>query len=279
MQPVAPVSTADLFAPLHAELLTLLHTFTDEDWGKPTVAPLWTVKDVVAHLLDGDLRRLSFQRDGMPPLEPETPLASYGDLVTFLNQMNADWVQAAQRLSPRLLIDLLTLTGPQVAAYFQALDPHAPALFPVAWAGDEESPNWFDLAREYTEKWHHQQQVRDAVGAPGLTARKWLCPVLDTFMRGLPHRYHDLDAPRGTCVTVFITGEAGGTWTLCKEPRVWQLYAGSTPDAAAVVRLNQDTAWRLFTKGLNPADARQRILIEGDETLGARLLDLVAVMA
>ena len=279
MKPVEPVETVELFPPLHNALLTLLRNLSDEDWHKPTVARLWSVKDIVAHLLDGDVRRLSFQRDGLPDLEPETPIASYRDLVAFLNQLNADWIKAARRISPVLLIDLLALTGPQVYVFFKTLDPFAPAIFPVAWAGEAQSPNWFDIAREYTEKWHHQQQIRDAVGAPGLTTHQWLHPILDTFVRGLPHHYRDVEATEDLCVTFFITGEAGGRWTLRKEATAWQLYVGHAPEAAAHVRLNQDTAWRLFTKGLSPEEARSQVLVEGDTTLGAHVLDLLAVMA
>ncbi len=279
MKPIKPIDTVDLFPPLHTSLLTLLGTLSDEDWHKPTVARLWTVKDIAAHLLDTQIRRLALHRDGLTPLEPETPITSYRDLVAFLNQLNADWVKAARRISPPLLIDLLAFVGPQIHDFFKTLDPAAPARFPVAWAGDEASPNWFDIAREYTEQWHHQQQIRDAVGAPGLTMRSWLHPVLDTFVRGLPHRYKDVDADDGTCLVFYITGDAGGTWTLRRESPAWRLYEGRAPEAATHVRLNQDTAWRLFTKGLSPEDARSRILIEGDETLGRHVLTLVAVMA
>ena len=279
MKPVESIDTVELFLPLHHALLTLLRNLSDEDWHKPTVARLWSVKDIVAHLLDGDVRRLSLHRDGLQDRAPETPINSYQDLVAFLNQLNADWVKAARRISPALLIDLLALTGPQVYAFFKTLDPFAPAIFPVAWAGDSQSPNWFDIAREYTEKWHHQQQIRDAVGAPGLTTRQWLHPILDTFVRGLPHHYRAVEAAEGQCVTFFITGEAGDRWTLRKEASAWQLYVGYTAEAAAHVRLNQDTAWRLFTKGLRPEEARSWILVEGNEALGTHVLDLLAVMA
>ena len=278
MHPVEPIFTVELFPPLHAQLLTLLRGLSDDDWGKPTVARLWAVRDIVAHLLDGDIRRLSFQRDNLSPLQPDTPIEGYRDLVVFLNQMNADWVKAARRFSPQLLIAFHALTGPQLCAFFKTLDPFAPAIYPVSWAGDEQSPNWFDVAREYTEKWHHQQQIRDAVGAPGLTGRTWLFPVLDTFLRGLPHRYRDVDAADGTCVTFTITGEAGGTWTLRREQSPWRLYTGEPSDDAARVRLDQDTAWRLFTKGLSPEEARSRIVVEGEEALGERILDLVAII-
>jgi hypothetical protein len=69
MEPVKPILVADLFPGLHAELIALLRGLAQEDWSRPTVAGAWTVKDVAAHLLDVQLRRLSAQRDGarLPP--------------------------------------------------------------------------------------------------------------------------------------------------------------------------------------------------------------------
>jgi hypothetical protein len=37
----------------------------------------------------------------------------------------------------------------------------------VAWAGEAESTNLFDTAREYTERWHHDMQIRSPLGAQG----------------------------------------------------------------------------------------------------------------
>jgi len=59
----------------------------------------------------------------------------------------------------------------------------------VSWAGEEESANWFDTAREFTERWHHQQQIRLAVNKPGIVTREFYFPVLDCFMRALPYAY------------------------------------------------------------------------------------------
>ena len=36
----------------------------------------------------------------------------------------------------------------------------------VNWAGPEPAPIWLDPAREYTERWVHQQHIRDAVRNP-----------------------------------------------------------------------------------------------------------------
>ena len=41
------------------------------------------------------------------------------------------------------------------------------AFFPSPEAaGEAVSANWFDVAREFTERWHHQQQIRLAIGGP-----------------------------------------------------------------------------------------------------------------
>jgi hypothetical protein len=210
---------------------------------------------------------------------PEAPIENYRDLVNFLNQLNADWIRAARRISPRLLIEFLEVTGARVCELFKSLDPFAPALFGVSWAGEQESQNWFDIAREYTEKWHHQQQIRDAVGAPALTSRKWLFPVLDTFFRGLPHTYRETQADEGSSVLFTVAGEAGGAWTLMREGGAWKLYTGESDGPVCEVRMDQDAAWRLLTKGLSREEAEARIEIAGDDRLGKPILGMLAVMA
>lgn len=279
MKPVVPILISELLPQLHAELLVLLRGLGNEDWNKPTMARAWSVKNIAAHLLDGDLRRLSFQRDQMPLPQPEPPVESYGDLVAFLNQLNAEWVKAAKRLSPRVLIELLVWSGEQVDQLFKNLDPLAPAIFAVAWAGEKVSPNWFDIAREYTERWHHQQQIREAVGAVGLTSRKWLHPVLDTFFRGLPHTYRNAVVNDGALISFEVRGEAGGEWALVRENSAWRLYVGSDPNSICRVRMTQDTTWRLMTKGLSHEQAAAQIEIVGEKALGTPILGMLAVMA
>lgn len=113
---------------------------------------------------------ISMQRDGHA-LQPPHSVAEYGDLVRYLNQLNAEWVRAAERLSPTVLIELLGYSGPAVADVIASVPPHAPALLGVAWAGEQQSEHWMDTGREYTERWHHQMQIRDAVRIPALPKR------------------------------------------------------------------------------------------------------------
>ena len=277
LTPLAAVDLAPLFPGLYTELMTLLRGLSPGDWSRPTACALWSVKDIVAHLVDGCLRRLSFGRDRLDST-PDRPITGYADLVAYLNDLNARWIVASRRLSPAVLMDLLDFTEPQLHRYFSSLDPEGPARFGVAWAGEEHSTNWFDIGREYTERWLHQQQIREAVGAAGLTARQWLYPALDIFVRALPFTYMVVEAPPGTAVEIEITGGAGGVWTLTRGSGSWTLHSGRTPEPHARVTMDQETAWKLFSKGLSPEEAGRRVRIQGDTAVGRPALGTLAIM-
>ncbi|GAB3873474.1 maleylpyruvate isomerase family mycothiol-dependent enzyme [Hymenobacter segetis] len=272
-----PVDVLPLFPELDRLLLELLHSLTPEDWQRPTLAREWTVKDIAGHLLDGNLRTLSMLRDGYFGEAPED--TSYAGIVAYLNRLNADWVRAARRLSPAVLMDWLAQSGAEYTAYLNTLDPWAPAAFAVAWAGETESLNWFHIARDYTEKWHHQQQIRTAVGQPApLMEPALFRPFIETMMRGLPHAYREVAAPTGTVVRVVIDGNAGGIWELARAAGDWHLQLPDAARPAATLTLLPADAWQLFTKGLSAAEARERAQVAGDEKLALAALRMVAVM-
>jgi len=272
-----PIITVELFPLLEGKLIELLRCLRHDEWSRPTLAKQWKVKDVVAHLLDGNLKRLSMQRDGFFGLTAPH-IDSYDSLIAFINRNNAEWVQAAQRISPRVLIDWLEITSSQVSDFFRTLDPFAPALWSVAWAGEVQSANWFDLAREYTERWHHQQQIRVAVDRPGITCRQLYFPVLETFMRGLPHAFRFITAPHATAVEVQILGEAGGSWWLERAESSWRLCEEPNRVQAAI-RIDQELAWQIFTKAADAKTAAEQVSISGDRSLALQVLSLVAVLA
>ncbi len=289
--PCGPIHVADRFAPLGGELLALLRGLEPAAWQAPTVCPGWSVRDVAAHLLDTALRRLSFGRDRMPLVPPAEPIDSYAGLVSFLNRLNRDWVEAFRRVSPAMLVEMMAVTEPPLAAYFveqaAATDPDGPALG-VAWAGEESSPFWFDLARELTERWHHQQQIRLAVDAPPLDDPFYVAPVLDTFLRALPYRYREVAASEGTAIGFRVSGRAEYRFTLrfgsylapADAPARWKLFYGLDEGReAASVAMSDETAWLLLTKGLSGAEARGRSRRSGDEGLLDPFFATLAVMA
>lgn len=278
MTPVAPIDVVPLFPELHKQLIELLRGLPPEAWDRQTAAPRWRVRSVVAHLLDTQIRTLAIGRDGIAPPPPESPITTYKELVAYLNRLNAEWVQAAQRIGPRQLVDFLEVVGPQVAVYYAGLEPNAPARFSVDWAGDKVSPNWFDIAREYTEQWHHQQQIRDAAGAPPLTERKWLYPVLDTSVRALPHAFRSVQAVPDAAVVIEITGEAGGVWSMLYGTAGWELFEGEASHVIVRISTDSDSAWRFFFHQFTREEAERRITITGDRLLGNMFYDTRAVM-
>lgn len=277
-----PILVAGLFRELDDHLLALLRSLSPEDWQRPTVCSAWCVQDIASHLLDGGLRRLSIQRDGYAPPDAPTGFDSHEALAAYLNRLNADWTLATRRLSPRVLLRLLEVTGEDVAELFEAADPFGPATFPVGWAGETESAMWFDIAREYTERWHHQRQIALALGrSTPIGQRRLYHPVLDTFLRALPFTYRGVDAPEGTAIRVRITGEAGGDWVLRREDGAWRLVPDLERVADAEVVIDQAIAWRLFTKRMDRDAARSMfpgIRIGGDIGLGERVLEMVSIM-
>ena len=272
------INTLHLFPRLDEMLITLLKSLSAEEWQAPTVAKLWKVKDVASHLLDGNLRALSISRDGYFGEKPEN-IHSYEDLVGYLNQLNLAWTTATKRLSPEILIQLLESSGLEYYRHLQTLKPFENAIFPVAWAGQETSPNWFHIAREYTEKFLHQQQIRDAVGKDGLMTKTFFYPFLDTFMFAFPHTFRDVMAETGTVVDLIVTSEIGGKWCIQKTDNDWLLTKDEHLQMDAQVIMAPETAWKLFSKSWRPQDVLDRVEIVGDQHLGMKVLHMVSVMA
>ena len=275
MESPKPVIVADLFSEIHSELLNLLKNLSDNDWQKLTVCAGWSVKDVALHLLGDEIGNLSRRRDGVVSKDS---IHHWTELVTFLNDWNQSWVSATRRMSPRVLIDLLELNGSQMVEYFQGLDPFSmgPA---VGWVGSEPAPVWLDLAREYTERWHHQQHIRDAVARPDLKQPRFFSPVLETFVRALPRTYRAILAAEATSVTLSITGESGNRWTILRENDGWNLVTGAPAAPNAEVIMDQDIAWRLFTRGISQNQAQTQILFKGNQNLGLQMLEMVSIIA
>jgi uncharacterized protein (TIGR03083 family) len=269
-----PVEVMELFAEERAALLALLGELSAEEWQRPTGCAGWSVRDVAAHILGGDLGNIALRRDRYQGLNP----ADGEPFLAFINRINEEWMVAARRLSPRLLVELLTVSGWPLFDYFASLDGRALGGA-VTWAGPGPAPVWLDIAREYTERWHHQQHIRDAVGRPGLTEARFLYPVLATFAHALPVAFNDVPAEPGTAVTLSIEGAAGGEWSVVREAEVWRLYQGSPAAPAARLSLDADSAWRLFTKGVGPEVVKQAARVEGDAQLAENIYRAVAIIA
>lgn len=275
-----PIRTRHLFQELDELLIEKLKSLSPEQWSLPTLAGDWTVKQVAAHLLDGNLRAISMIRDGYFN-ENSSAVSSYQELVGFLNRLNAEWVSATNRLSPQVLISILESSGREYRNLIKSLKPFEKALFSVAWAGEEESLNWFHVAREYTEKWHHTQQIFQAVDPQiqSLFTKRLYLPYLETSLRALPHHFRSMESPKGTLVQISVSGQFSATWWLKKMDVNWHIIPFSKLQPTAVLIISDQIAWRIFTKGISFDQVNQAAELRGDRNLGIHLFTLLAVMA
>ena len=264
--PLPVVDTRPLFRPLIREIVAFLRALSPDDWLRPTVAGSWRVHDVAAHLLDTALRRLSFGRDAWRSPNGPRLTGAEPDFVAHINELNAVWIRATDRLSPRVLTDLYAMAGEQLADSFEEVSLDAQAAFGVSWAGESRSAAWLDVGREFTEVWHHGAQIRDAVGAGPFPDPAWLHAVLEIALHALPHAYGRLHGEPGLAGGVEMSGPAGGTWTL-RYDRRWDIDEGESRRAAARATIEDEAAWRLLFNALPPSVAERAVRIEGDRAL------------
>jgi uncharacterized protein (TIGR03083 family) len=270
--------TRHAFRPLSTEIVRLLRTLDAADWQRPTMAGSWRVHDVVAHLVDTALRRLSFHRDRAAPPAPERPIAGERDFVAFINELNAVWVRAARRLSSRALTDLYERAGAELAGFVEAQKLDDPALFPVSWAGESRSALWLDIGREFTEVWHHGSQIREAVGAGPFHEPQWLRLVLEIALHALPHAYRTVPGRPGASVAIVITGRSSGSWALHYRHGTWDIDEGRPARPAATATMSCEVAWRLFFNALSPREAQAQVKVEGDAAFALPLLSTRSVI-
>lgn len=263
------------------KLVALLEGLNEEDWTKPTPCPAWTVHELALHLLGDDLTMVGIGRDGhrgAPPpgvvLEPGEP-QEFGRALDLLNQ---SWVDAARlRVSPRMVIDLLRITGEWTLSSFAGRPWDEPVLG-VSWAGQGPSPHGLGAAREFTERWIHQQQLRMAVGAAPISDADDLGLMVNTLLHGLPVAYASIESPGGTAVRVAVP-DVEQTVDLVRRGAMWRLEPPGPRPPAALVTIPADPLWRVLSTNMAPDDARSLAQLEGEPVLAERLFHGVAIVS
>lgn len=273
--PCEPFDPRPLFWQVRSSLLTLLSSLTPGDWEAPTAAGPWLVHDLVSHLLGDDLGRLSRSRDAYTsdgPAQDET-------LATFLNRHNARWVDAAKQLSPRVLSDLLTTTSAQIRNFWESTDLSTTGE-PVSWVSPDPAPVWLDCARDFTEDWVHQQQLREALDRP-LTDSAALGAVVDTFMHALPKTLQDhaIDREDGTTFNIQLRDQTDDSalWTWLHNGGTW-IPSMTSKSPAATLSCPADTWWRLCVRMITPGQARATSELNGDQELANAALQTIAII-
>ncbi len=272
-----PLFCEDLLYEIDRLLAELMRGISKDDWNKKTLYPQWRVKDIFSHIIDTSIRKMSVQRDGWFDESRKPGSTEWEPLVRYITGLADEWAGATRRISPRILLSVFDVVREELHIFMKGMDPFAEAVFSVAWAGEESSKVWFDNAREYTEHWLHQQQIREALGAAGLSDEKYLRPLLDTLVRAVPAAYREVRAEEGAAVLIEISGGVRESYVVEYRHGRWDIRRGAGARSDAQIRADALTACRMF---MNMAARDEKLVsITGDKALGRHFLDTLSLMA
>ena len=264
------IETIELFPEMNKQLINMLGTLSIEDFSKSTQFASWTVKDICAHLLDTSIRRLSSERDKYH--SSEIPMIKeYDDLIKYITDLADRWALAFTSVSPQILINLINEYQNELYEYLKGLKPYDESFFAVSWAGEEKSYNWFDIAREYTERWHHQMQIREAVQKEPLYQNELYYPVLDTFMRALPYHYRNWKMDSGYVLCIGISEKDDWKWYLEWNSKI-ELKKEIENEPNTTVIIDQDKAWKILTRWNDRSI--YKVKVDGNKELGEYILQM-----
>lgn len=243
-----PGDLSTLFDLERQRLLELLASIDSTDWARDTPCPGWSVLGLVCHLVGDDLGILSRHRDSYfgtrPPIGTDE-----SQFIQWLDELMQQWVSAARGLSPRVTMDLLKWSGPQVVQLFADQDSTVRTAH-VEWAGTEAVPVWLNQVRELSEFWIHRQQILDALGRESDLRPDLLRPIFDGWRWAYPYRLAGQKSEPGDTVTIDISGPIAIRWHLVASEEGWN-FAEVPGSQVAAITLSTDDAWRLLTNNLS----------------------------
>lgn len=250
------------------DFTTLLEEIPEAEWSTPTDLPGWDVRAVAAHIahLEGVLA-------GHPE---ETVEVGEPDHATGLMGLYTEQGVVSRR--DHSADDLINEIRESATTRKTALlaDPptdataRPPRIFgAVGW-------DWQTLLRNRPlDVWMHEQDVRRAVGRPGgldsPAAEHTAVYLAESMGYVLAKR---AGAPAGTTLVIDVAGQPPTAFVVDERGRGERLPA---PPSAPTVSLSLEREAFILLAGGRVSPAPGSVRVDGDQALGQRLLDLIAV--
>jgi hypothetical protein len=210
------------------------------------------------------LSSLSRNRDRHHGSVPPEGISEAG-FIGWIDDLQMEWVEAARRLSPQVVIDLLAWSAPQLVDMFEPEDPVARVAH-VSWAGSDPQPAWLNQVRELSEYWIHRQQLLQALDLPADLRPDLVGPILEGLRWAYPFRLGGVTAASGDTVVIAIRGPFSATWHLVAAETGWDFSDGPGARVVAELSMTTDQAWRLLSNNL-PADEQPQLGVSGDQQI------------
>jgi uncharacterized protein (TIGR03083 family) len=236
-----------------AALLGFLSGIEGDAWDRPTVCAGWTVREVLAHLVDLEVRVGRAYRGELPPLP--------------LEEVQAENSRGVERWR--------VLPGEALRAAFWQHGVAAQRI--VDALGDQEwrRPVRMGVASElrhvirvhFHELAVHGHDMTSALGAPPVWGER-VANLVELLATAGPWALLAGGAPLEGSLSVDVDG--AGRWTLSATTEGWKIVPGA--DADATIATDAETFVLATTGRIATADALARSKVGGDESLAERIL-------
>jgi uncharacterized protein (TIGR03083 family) len=252
-----------LFASWDA-IIRLVTALPESQWLTATPLPYWRVGDVIAHMIGTESMLL-----GVATPEPDIDLSGLGHVRNDIGVMNECWVRHLGKESgTELLQRFQTVTNERRKLLSDMNDADWNAT--TATPAGPDTYGRFMRVRIF-DCWMHEQDIRDAVGAPGHgdgpCAAVALAEAADALGYIVGKR---AAAPDGAAVTIELTGPEHVTWHVLVDGRARLVGTLPGPPTAAL-RLTSHLFSRLAGGRVPAADHLAEVTVDGDQELGRRV--------
>lgn len=243
----------------------LLATLHADEWRAQTPLPGWDVQANVAHILGTEAFLLGI--DGPPAIDPDT----VEHVKNPIGALNEAWVVAlAGAKPPEVLAKFREITTQRLTALRSITDE--------AWNAEGFTPAGNDTHGRFMrirvfDCWMHEQDIRCATDRPGHDSGLTVEVTLDEMSGALGYVVgKKVAAPAGSSVTFELTGESGRSIHVLVDERATVV---DHLDAAPTVTLTMPVLsfGRIAGGRLDAAEHIERCTIDGEQSLGRRILD------
>ncbi|MFC8043360.1 maleylpyruvate isomerase family mycothiol-dependent enzyme [Nocardia sp. NPDC057353] len=247
----------------------LVADFDEAQWQAPTPCPGWSARDVIAHIIGTE----SSLTGAEPPELPD--VTSKPHVRNEIGALNERWVEHFRPLSPAELLGRWdAVIGARTAALTAMTDTEFDA---PSWTPEGPGTYARFMRIRVFDCWMHEQDLRAAIGRPGGTDTTAGEIAVEEMTGKLGYIVGKrAAAPERSTVTVVLTGGLGRTVPVLVEGRA-RILEAAPDDPTVTLTLPAPLFARLYGGRVTAAEVADAIGIGGDQLLGHRVLDALAI--
>ena len=246
----------------------LVSTFDENDWDSQTPCPGWSSRDIIAHIIGTESM-----------LAGEQAPASRGNTPSFvrneIGELNQAWIDHFRGAEAAELVeqfDQITRSRAETLRAMADEDFHA-----ESWTPEGKGTYARFMRIRIFDCWMHEQDLRDAVSAPGGMDSPAATIAIEEMLGKLGYIVGKrASAPEGSTLTLRLTGVAGRTVSVAVEGRA-RLIDDAPAEPTVALTMPAGVFARLYGGRVAPAQVSNDVQIDGDGELAQRVLSELAV--